>query len=1006
MKEKQRLFLLILIMVVISLSITAIAITILYETSLDQQRHRLTELAQSQARLIEAVARFDQIHLQKYHPEDENFEAATISQVVDAHSQYKGFGDTGEFTLARRDGDQIVFLLNHRHFDMENPKPVPFDGRLAEPMRLALTGKSGTIIGPDYRGKTVLAAYEPVAILDLGIVAKIDLSEILAPFVRAGVIAVVLAILIVSGGAFLFIRITRPVMARLAENEERFRATFEQAAMGIAQVGTDGAWLRVNQKLCDILGYDRDELLSLTFQDITHPDDLETDLSYVQQMLAGQRESYTMEKRYLRKDQSVIWINLTVGMVKNPDMSPKYFVSMIEDISDKKKLQDDLIAEQHLTDTLIDSLPGVFYIFDQNGRFLRWNRNLETVTEYTHDELDNMTPMDLFDDDDREIIEDRIQTVFTDGFTIVEADYFTKSGKKIPHMFTGRHIEINNTPYLIGVGMDITDRKQFETALKASEEKFRLLIKRAPIPLCHVNQEGCLTLTNDRFTETFGYTTVDVPDLDTWWQTAYPDKAYRQWVLETWNTAVETAEKSNTDIPPLAYNITCKNRDVRIIEVGGITLADGFLATFIDVTDREKAEAALKRHAEELDVRNRIAQIFLTVQDEDMYAKVLNVILDAVDSRFGVFGYIDENGALVVPTHSRTVWDQCQVTDKDIVFPRETWGCSSWVRAIQEKQMNYTNERSNLTPEGHIPIERHVSIPIIQRDDVIGILQVANKDRDYTDDDIRLLKTIGNAIAPVLNARLMAYREERDRITAQEQLKRLNKDLTRSNEELEQFAYVASHDLQEPLRMVSSYVQLLERRYKDKLDDSARDFIHYAVDGANRMKTLINDLLAFSRVGSRGKPVETVAAADAVTTATRNLGQLIEETGAEISVNDLPVVTADPGQLVQLFQNLISNAIKYRGENPPKIQIAANETDSEWRFSVTDNGMGIDPQFHDKIFVIFHQLQSRKETTGTGIGLAICKRIAERHGGQIWVESEPGKGSTFYFTLRKTIPHE
>ena len=234
---------------------------------------------------------------------------------------------------------------------------------------------------------------------------------------------------------------------------------------------------------------------------------------------------------------------------------------------------------------------------------------------------------------------------------------------------------------------------------------------------------------------------------------------------------------------------------------------------------------------------------------------------------------------------------------------------------------------------------------------------------------------------------------------AQADLERLAAELKRSNMDLEHFASIASHDLQEPLRMVTSYLELLERRYKGRLDAQADEFIGFAVDGAKRMQTLIRDLLAYSRLGMRPKAREPVAMSDPIKLATENLRLAIQEKNALISFAPMPVISGDPVLLTQLFQNLIGNALKFAGKEPPRIQINARLKTSEWIFSVADNGIGMEAGNLDRIFEIFHRLHSREEYPGTGIGLALCKRIVEIHGGRIWAESERGKGSVFHFSL-------
>ncbi len=227
-------------------------------------------------------------------------------------------------------------------------------------------------------------------------------------------------------------------------------------------------------------------------------------------------------------------------------------------------------------------------------------------------------------------------------------------------------------------------------------------------------------------------------------------------------------------------------------------------------------------------------------------------------------------------------------------------------------------------------------------------------------------------------------------------------ELARSNAELEQFAYIASHDLQEPLRMISSYVQLLERRYKGKLDRDADEFIVFASEGALRMQRMINDLLAYSRVGTRGKSFVEVDLEVVLAQALENLHLVIKEKKVVVTHDPLPAAYGDGGQLTQVFQNLMDNAVKFRREEAPRVHISAELKGKEIICGVSDNGIGIAPEFVNRLFVLFQRLHTRKEYPGTGLGLAICKRIVERHGGKIWVESKPGEGSVFYFTIPAT----
>jgi len=364
MSERKRVLILILIMAISSMIIAGVAITVLYHTSFKEQQARLVETAQSQARLIEAIARFDKKYSKDYPAGPEK---ATLSQIIDAHEQYGGFGKTGEFTLSKKKGDNIVFLISHRHFDLDQPQPVPFQSELAEPMRRALLGHSGTIVGLDYRGEVVMVAHEPVAELDLGIVAKIDLSEIRAPFLKAGAIAGLFTVLVVLAGVSLFIKITNPMIRQLEtrtvdletmtdemgreieerklaeealqKSEEKYRNLFEHANDSIFIIDPSSRrFLDVNENAAKRLGYTRDELLQLTIDNITTPMAAQHSDDIIRELLnAGH---VTFEHTHLRKDKTKILVEISSQVIEYGDR--QVFQSIVRDITERKRIEDAL----------------------------------------------------------------------------------------------------------------------------------------------------------------------------------------------------------------------------------------------------------------------------------------------------------------------------------------------------------------------------------------------------------------------------------------------------------------------------------------------------------------------------------------------------------------------------------------------------------------------------------------------------------------------------------------
>ncbi len=283
-----------------------------------------------------------------------------------------------------------------------------------------------------------------------------------------------------------------------------------------------------------------------------------------------------------------------------------------------------------------------------------------------------------------------------------------------------------------------------------------------------------------------------------------------------------------------------------------------------------------------------------------------------------------------------------------------------------------------------------MDVPVILEQEVVAVMRFMSRTPNAYD-------ARNQALAVLIAAQVAGAVANAQSI---ESLLATQAELARSNAELEQFAYVASHDLQEPLRMVASYVGLLERRYRGQLDSDADDFIAFAVDGARRMQALLNGLLDLSRVGTRGGELESTESETAMRDALINLEQAIGEAGADVSNDPLPTVLGDRIQLTQLFQNLVSNAVKFNTSEQPRVAVTASRSGTLWEFAVADNGIGIDPAHFDRIFQVFQRLHTRDTFEGTGIGLSVCRKIVERHGGTIWPESVKGRGTTFRFTLK------
>ncbi len=487
---------------------------------------------------------------------------------------------------------------------------------------------------------------------------------------------------------------------------------------------------------------------------------------------------------------------------------------------------------------------------------------------------------------------------------------------------------------------ELVERQRAQEALRGSEERFRALVTATSDVVYRMSPDW----SEMRQLLGRGFIADTEAPSRTWLQEyIHPDEQSR--VMAAINEAIRTQSIFELEHRVLRVDGSLGwtfSRAVPIKDANG-QIVDWF-GTATDITERKRAEEA----------RSQLAAIVESSSDAIVGKTVEGVITSWNRSAHQLYGFSPEE-ALGQPV--------------SIIIPPE--------RSAELEKILHT----------------------IRNEGSVEHLESVRLRKDGTRVDVSLTVSPTRDVEGKVTGASSIARDITNRKRAEEALAQKVEQLARSNADLEQFAYVASHDLQEPLRMVASFTQLLAKRYRGKLEGDADEFIGYAVDGARRMQVLINDLLAYSRVGSRGKEFAPTDCEAILEAALMNLRKAIEETGAVVTYDPLPTAPSDETQLCQVFQNLIGNALKFHGSAPPRVHVSAQDTDGKWRFSVRDNGIGIDPRHAERIFQVFQRLHTTAEYPGTGIGLAIAKKIVERHGGRIWVESEPGEGATFYFTL-------
>ncbi|MEH2408836.1 GAF domain-containing protein [Nostoc sp.] len=684
------------------------------------------------------------------------------------------------------------------------------------------------------------------------------------------------------------------------------------------------------------------------------------------------------------------------------------YVAEVSEVSEKLIAHEQTVhAQSEAAKTrianLLESITDGFFALDKKWRFTYINGQAERLLKKNQYELLGKNIWEVFPEIISTTFHREYQRAILEQVSVEFEEFFPP---------LNCWLKVHAYPAKDGLSVnfqDITERRKTAEALRESEERWQLALDGNKDGIWDWNLKTNEVFFSTQWKKMLGYKDHEVSTgWDEWTKRIHPDE--RDFVLQAFQD--HFAKKIPSYV--CEYRVQCQDGSYKWILDRGQALWDALgdivrmVGSYTDITDRKQVEEELKRQ----NLRSQLfAEITLKIRDSLQINEILQTTVTEVQKllqadRVLIFRLEADGSGTVVQEAVLPGWpvilgknllDSCF---KEEYLERYRRGRVSAIEDIEAAHIQPCH-REFLQ---QFAVRANLVVPILVRDSIWGLLLAHQcaAPRKWNNFETELLQQLSNQIGIALSQAQLLEKE-----TQQSQ------ELARSNAELEQFAYVASHDLQEPLRMVTSYLQLLEQRYKNQLDANADQFITYAVDGACRMQTLINDLLNYSRLSSRGQPFIAVDCSVVLEQAIANLQIAIADSRAIVTYDTLPEVMADTTQLTQVFQNLIANAIKFCRHQQPQVHIGvarggANPDGEslnvipsvdEWLFWVRDNGIGLESQYDERIFIIFQRLHGRDKYPGTGIGLAICKKIIERHGGRIWVKSKPGQGSTFYFTI-------
>lgn len=805
--------------------------------------------------------------------------------------------------------------------------------------------------------------------------------------------------------------------AAYSASERRFKSTFYNAAVGIAHTNLAGHYTLVNRKFCEITGYSERGILEKTYEEITYPEDRKKDRLLRDRLFAGEIENFNIEKRYVHRRGSILWVEITVSLLKDENDKPLGTIAVVEDITPRKMAEAALEeSRERLAAALEASDTGTFRWYFDTG-LVEWDSSLRKL--FGLGKTDRIEKIDDFIERvhpaDRKKVLEAVRRTAAEGAEFFLTCRIVRPDGKVRWILEKGKVtrgEENKPVYMSGACVDVTAYKEAEKALRLSEQRLGLVVESTEIGLWYCDLPLDKLIWNDKCKAHFGLAPDAEVTIDTFYERIHPEDREK-----TRHAIAEAIEESKAY--DIVYRTVRQDGGVNWIRAIGRTALDdkgkpvSMDGVTIDVSEQKQIQEQLQRQNRMLTTLNSVGRTLSAELDlHNLVQYVTDAATTLCQAQFGAFFYNfkeegkDEYTLYTVSGMAREHFEKFPLP-RDTALFRPTFAGEGTVLIpdVKADPRYGRNVPFFGVPEGHLPVTSYLAVPVMSRSgEVIGGLFFGHRDADvFTPDHARMVEALAAQAAIAMdNARLYQslQKELAEKQAAGETLARQAEALYRSNEDLRQFAYIASHDLQEPLRTVTTFSELLSEEYQADFDEKAREYMTITVQAARRAQNLVDDLLNYCRLDRPDNDSDEVDLAVVVAQTLENLKPAIDTAGAVVSVSDLPVLKANRVQIGQLFQNLISNAIKFRGAEPPKIEIQAEQKKDEWLFSVRDNGIGLDEIYAEKIFVIFQRLHHRSEYEGTGIGLAICKRIVERHGGKIWVKSEPGRGATFYFTIK------